>query len=26
MLGNLQGDFWAGFDYYTTVFYDVSHK
>ena len=26
MLGNLQGDFWASFDYYTTVFYDVSHK
>ncbi|ARK22068.1 hypothetical protein [Sporosarcina ureae] len=26
MLGNLQGDFWAVFDHYTTVFYDVSHK
>lgn len=26
MLGNLQGNFWASFDYYTTVFYDVSHK
>lgn len=25
-LGNLQGDFWAGFDYFTTVFYNVSHK
>ena len=26
MLGNLQGNFRASFDYYTTVFYDVSHK
>ncbi|NME07244.1 MULTISPECIES: hypothetical protein [unclassified Psychrobacillus] len=26
MLGNLHGDFWTGFNYYTTVFYDVSHK
>lgn len=26
MIGNLHGDFWASFDYYTTVFYDVSHK
>ena len=26
LLGNLQGDFRAGFDYYTTVFYDVSHN
>ena len=26
MLGNLQGNFRAGFNNYTTVFYDVSHK
>ena len=25
LLGNLQEEFWASFDYYTTVFYDVSH-
>ncbi|ARJ37501.1 hypothetical protein CSV71_15535 [Sporosarcina sp. P21c] len=25
LLGNLQAEFWAGFDYYTTVFYDASH-
>ncbi|MDV6377873.1 hypothetical protein ORD22_06305 [Sporosarcina sp. GW1-11] len=26
LLGNLRGEFRAGFDFYTTVFYDVSHK